>query len=168
MTTTATKVSYERLREVLEYEPSTGIFKWRVDRIRVRPGDIAGKRKKGGYVEICIDGKGYQAHRLAYLYMTGEHPVFFVDHINLDRYDNRWINLRAATNSQNQMNTPKKSNNTSGFKGVSWHRSEKRWRADIRIDGQKVFLGYFDSPEDGHLAYVSAISVHHGQYARSA
>ncbi|TIL91441.1 MAG: HNH endonuclease [Mesorhizobium sp.] len=160
--------SQQRIKEVLSYNPADGRFTWLVDRIRVRQGNVAGKTTKEGYVEIGIDGKRYQAHRLAFVYMTGYVPDAFIDHINLNKSDNRWKNLRIATNSQNQMNTTMKSNNTSGYKGVSWHKTDKRWRADIRVNGSKVFLGYFDTPESGHDAYRKAANAHHGEYARAA
>lgn len=155
-----------RLKELLHYNPETGDFTWRVDRIRVRAGERAGKVKRDGYVEIGIDRKQYSAHRMAFLFMTGCLPRGHIDHKNLDRSDNRWCNLRAATSSQNQMNTPKKLNNTSGFKGVSWHKREGRWRADIRIAGKKICLGLFDTPEEGYNAYCAAAARHHGQFAR--
>lgn len=155
------------LKELLTYNPETGIFIWRVDRVRVRKGEVAGKLTPWGYVEIGISGQRYQAHRLAFLYMTGAMPKDYVDHINLIRSDNKWSNLRNATNSQNQMNTSKRANNTSGFKGVSWHKPDGRWRVDIRIEGRKKFLGYFDSPADGYAAYCAAAIRNHGEYART-
>ncbi|MCD1264056.1 hypothetical protein B5M44_04210 [Shinella sumterensis] len=158
----------DRLRSLLFYDPNSGIFTWRVDRLRVRAGDRAGKLTRDGYIHIGVDGGRYAAHRLAFLYMTGTIPEVFIDHKNRNRSDNRWDNLRVATNSQNQMNTDMKSNNTSGFKGVSWHKAEGKWRADIRIGGAKVCLGYFDKSEEAHEAYLKAVEEHHGEFARAA
>ena len=160
------RVTHERLRELLDYDPETGVFTWKANRIRVRPGERAGRVLPDGYIAIGVDGRRYQAHRLAWLYMTGKWPEGMIDHINLDRQDNRWENLRLATNIQNQANTALRSNNTSGFKGVSWHRLEKKWTANIRRAGKKVWLGYYDTPESAHEAYVMAASDHHGEFAR--
>lgn len=158
----------ERLRSLLFYDPISGTFTWRVSRVKVSAGDRAGKKTKDGYIHIGVDGRRYQAHRLAFLYMTGEMPEGLVDHKNLDRSDNSWDNLRAATNSQNQGNTALRQNNKSGFKGVSWHAAEGRWRAVIGIDGKKVFLGYADAPELAHEAYCAASETHFGEFARNA
>lgn len=161
-------LSQARLQELLHYDPETGVFTWRVDRVRVRAGERAGKVTRDGYIEIGVDGKRYGAHRLAFLYMSGAIPSSYVDHINLTKSDNRWCNLRPASSSQNQMNTSGRPNNTSGFKGVSWHPREERWRADIRVDGKKKCLGYFDTPEDGYDAYCAAAKSHYGEFARLA
>lgn len=160
------KITQKQLKELLRYDPETGLFTWMVNRVRVRPGDIAGKRRKDGYVVIVIDGVSYSAHRLAWLYMTGSFPSLMVDHINLDGCDNRWANLRLATNSQNQANTSAPSNNTSGFKGVSWRPAEKKWAANLGVGRKKVSLGYYDTPEEAHAAYAVAASEHHGSFAR--
>lgn len=159
-------LSQDRLKEVLSYNPETGEFTWLVDRLRVRPGERAGKVTREGYIEIGVDGKRYMAHRLAFLYMTGSIPSSYVDHINLTKSDNRWCNLRPASSSQNQMNTGGRPNNTSGFKGVSWHSRGGRWRANIRVGGKKKHLGYFDTAEDGYAAYCAAAKSHYGEFAR--
>lgn len=159
------ELTQERLKQLLHYNPDNGLFLWRVVTMRTRPGDRAGTVKKG-YVVIGVDGKSYAAHRLAFLYMTGNLPTVYVDHKNSDGTDNRWANLRLATNSQNQMNVAMWAHNTSGFKGVSWHKREGRWSANIRIDGKKKSLGYFDDPKEGYAAYCEAARLHHGEFAR--
>lgn len=160
------QITQKRLKEILHYNPDTGVFTWLVDKTRVMAGDRAGKVTRDGYVDIGVDGKRYPAHRLAVFYMTGKMPSEYVDHINSDRSDNRWINLRLASNSQNQMNVPMWSNNTSGFKGVSWHKHEGRWRASIRVGGKRKHLGYFDTAEQGRAAYNEAAKIYHGEFAR--
>jgi hypothetical protein len=90
------------------------------------------------------------------------------DHINGDGLDNRRVNLRIATTSQNQANTGAPATNTSGFKGVSWRERDKKWRAQIRSNGVYWWLGLFDTPEAAHAAYVAASEVLHGEFARAA
>lgn len=160
-----------RLRELLSYDPETGVFRWRVYRARnARAGDVAGRiikaapDKGGGYRSIGIDGSEYLAQRLAWLHMTGEWPPAQVDHENRNRDDNAWRNLRDATRSQNQANRPAQANNTSGFKGVAFHKGAGRWRATLG----KRHLGLFDSPEQAHAAYAEAARGAFGEFARAA
>lgn len=162
------ELTQDRLKQLLHYEPETGIFTWRVERPRGRIGKPAGTIKRDGYVHIGVDYNRYFAHRLAFLYMTGEmpEPKQHVDHINSNTVDNRWANLRLATSSQNQMNVLMWSSNTSGYKGVSWHKGEGRWRACIRVKGKRKYLGYFDTAEQGYAAYCEAAKLHHGEFAR--
>lgn len=117
---------------------------------------------------IGIDGTRYLAHRLAFLYMTGAWPDCDVDHINLDRADNRWGNLRQATRSQNMANGKLRSSNTSGFKGVTWVSRLSKWRAEIVKDGRKKAIGHFATPECAHAAYMAEAGRVFGEYARSA
>jgi hypothetical protein len=101
--------------------------------------------------------------------VTGEWPPerLEVDHKDCDPSNNRWDNLRLATASQNQANKKVSRANTSGFKGVSWHKDDKRWRAQIRMGGKKVHLGSFDTPESAHRAYSEAAMKHYGEFARA-
>ena len=111
-----------------------------------------------------INGKkrGLRLHRV----IMRAPDDMFVDHINGDGLDNRRANLRIATASQNQHNKRKYNNNKSGFKGVSWHNSGKKWCAQIRLNGKSIYLGLFDNPEDAHAAYCEASSKIHGEYGR--
>jgi len=90
------------------------------------------------------------------------------DHINGDGLDNRRVNLRIATTSQNQMNRGAPATNTSGFKGVAWYERDKKWRAQITNNGSRWWLGDFDTPEAAHSAYVAASELLHGEFARAA
>jgi len=123
-----TELTAERLREVLRYEPETGVFVWRVRAARrIHVGAVAGNiSPSSGYRFIGVDCRLYGAHRLAWLYMTGEWPKHQVDHVNMDCADNRWANLRDATCSQNTANSCVRINNKSGFKGVSWDKRRRR------------------------------------------
>lgn len=159
----------ERLREVLNYEPQSGRFTWRV---RLSNRTDADRQagivcKRSGYRLIGIDGAVYKASRLAWLYMVGLWPVDRVDHANLNRSDDRWENLREATHSQNLANTGLWSHNTSGFKGVHFHSQSGRWRARIAKDGKHISLGLHDTPEMAHAAYCVAAKRLHGEFART-
>lgn len=162
------KPTAARVRELLHYDPLSGVFTWKV---RCRPqtpvGTIAGRTDKDGYISVGINKKLYKAHRLAHLYMTGEWPAEQIDHINGVRSDNRWSNLREATNQQNQMNTRKQSNNTSGFKGASWSRTARKWQAMVGINGKQYSLGYFDTPEAASAMYEGAAAILFGNFKRA-
>ena len=110
----------ERLREVLDYGPDTGVFTWKIrTNSRVKVGDVAGALRPDGYIQISIDGRLHRAHRLAWLYVTGESPPDQIDHINGVRDDNRIANLRLATSAENKQNLRRaKSRNKTGFLGV--------------------------------------------------
>lgn len=157
----------ERLRLLLHYDPETGVFTWLVARRgTARVGAIAGSRPGNGYWMIRVNGQLYKAHRLAWLYMYGGWPTHQIDHEDTDKGNNRWKNLRPATNGQNQANTKKRTTNTSGFKGVYWHATEKRWRAYITVNRKFKHLGYFDVRELAHAAYCRAAEEFFGEFAR--
>jgi len=153
----------DRLCELLSYDPETGIFHWKATTTnRVKAGTQAGFHANG-YILIGIDGKKYQAHRLAFLYMTGSLPSDEVDHRNGVRDDNRFSNLRLVSHEQNMQNEQRpRKNNTSGFLGVYWQASAKAFRARISIKGKGVHLGYFKSAEDAHKSYLAAKRALHG------
>ena len=168
----------EFVRSVLDYDPATGVLTWRkrtdisVARGRraawntMYAGKPAGtERPIGGYVSIIINSRPYLAHRLAWLMTYGEWPAADIDHINGDASDNSIANLRAATRSQNNANLPKRRDNTSGFKGVEVHHTG-RFSARIRYEGQRRYLGLYDTPEEAHEAYCRAARELFGEFAR--
>src|SRR5215211_8204686 len=158
-----TALAYARLRELLHYDPETGLFTWRVTRTgTARAGSLAGWRMSDGYIRISLGERSYLAHRLAWLYVTGEWPPGYLDHRDTDKDNNRWCNLRPATRSQNGANARRPSHNTSGFKGVTRHRGDRKWAAQIRVHGQIIHLGRFVDLEDARAAYVSAAQHHFG------
>lgn len=163
------KVTQARLRELFHYDADTGLFT-RIKKTahRTRVGDVSTCVDGGGYIMIMIDAKRYKAHQLAWLYMTGEWPADVIDHINGVTNDNRWGNLRPATRRQNCGNQKLKSNNSSGFKGVSWDRSHNKWKAEIGINGRSTYIGRFDDPAAAHAAYMEAVKVQYGEFARAA
>lgn len=163
----------DRLREVVHYCPETGVFTWLIARRGNPKGSFAGtihrpKRSLASYVLMGIDGRCYRAHRLAFLYMTGAWPVHHADHKNLDGTDNRWSNLRDATPSQNQANRAVLSHSRSGIKGVSFHKRDGLYHAEIRFKGSRFSLGYFKDPSVARLVYARAARKLHGEFARLA
>jgi hypothetical protein len=156
----------EQLQQLLDYDPKTGVFLWRVTRNHLSPaGSQAGSLDSKGYRRIKIDGFPFKAHRLAMYWATGKDPgEMQVDHANGDKDDNRISNLRLATNSQNVSNTGLKANNSSGYKGVHWHKAANAWVAAIN----RKHLGCFEHPEQAALAYVRAAEALHGEFARLA
>ena len=150
-------LTQDRLKELLHYDPDTGVFTRRVslNGNNAIAGSRAGSPDSKGYILIKIDGVLRRAHRLAFLYMTGGAPPEFVDHINRVKDDNRWVNLRPATSRENKGNVGLRRDNTSGHRGVSWDKRARKWMAFGTRDGRKIHLGYFDSL-DGAAAAAQA------------
>ncbi|MDX3926753.1 MAG: HNH endonuclease [Shinella sp.] len=164
-----------RVIDLLEFDPDTGLFRWkrkagdeRYDRAwnKRLAGKLAGNYDRVGYLYIGIDGQKYAGHRLAWLIIHGDIPDMDIDHKDGDRSNNRIRNLRLASDSQNQANMKLPCNNTSGCKGVSWHKSNKAWQARIIVGGKKIHLGSFPNKSLAIEAYVTAARSHHGEYAR--
>ncbi|MEX5744645.1 HNH endonuclease signature motif containing protein [Massilia sp. X63] len=151
----------ERVKELLEYDFKSGLFKWKkVTSNRAVLGAEAGWfHQASGYRIISIDGEKIRSHRLAWFYMTGAWPPDQIDHINGVRDDNRWCNLRPATDAQNAQNKrhAKSDNHSSGLLGVS--RNDKRfrpWRAHLTLSGKYYHLGNYETKEEAHEAYLKA------------
>jgi hypothetical protein len=157
-----------RLKELLHYDPETGIFTNLVYRgNKAYAGTRAGTDKGNGYRGITIDQRRYKEQRLAFLYMTGEWPPHDVDHRNLDGSANGWGNLRPATRSQNQANKPKMSKpRTSRFKGVHWLKLERKWCAKMKVHGRNIYIGRFRDEELAARAYDAAAIAAFGEFAR--
>ena len=147
-------LTQEKVKELFHYEPDTGNLVWRFDRCANKvAGKIAGSLNNG-YFRIRIDGKGYFAHRIIWLYVYGAWPANDIDHINGIKTDNRIFNLREATKSQNGQNQRKpQSHNTSGYLGVSAYKG--KWKATIKLSGNNLFIGYYNTPEAAYAAYLS-------------
>lgn len=159
------QLSYERLSSLLFYDPATGIFTWRIKTKRKDYGEVAGSPLLAGYIRIVINGEKFMAHRLAWLYMTKVWPTKEIDHINRDRKDNRWVNLREASSSENSCNTAIRSDNTSGVKGVYWHKRKMKWVVQITANKSKQQLGHFDDFELAELVATEAREKLHGKFA---
>lgn len=148
-----------RMRELLAYDISTGVFTWRRHHnSRARAGARAGTVYRNGYRVIGIDGRYFGEHRLAWLWVHGRIPEGQIDHINGDRADNRIANLRdvnASVNAQNQRRAHS-DKRSCRLIGATWDKWSGRWKAQIITNGKTVFARYFKSAEEAHAAYVEA------------
>lgn len=140
-----------RLKELVEYDPAIGDLRWKVEKgPNAKAGGLISYVNPCGYTEVCIDGRSYRGHRLAWLYMTGQFPAGIIDHKDGCKLNNSWENLRQATHSQNHANV-RSSRCKSGFKGVSISRD--KFVAEIRLNKRTIYIGSFTAPEDAHNAY---------------
>lgn len=160
-------ITADRLREVLDYDPETGVFIWIMSKQGVSFGKAAGAMKARGYRAVQIDGRDYAEHRLVWLWMTGQWPRDQIDHINRDRADNRWCNLREATQSQNFANRTALSTNKTGLKGAHYEAGRQQWRVTIMKEGVRHFIGRYACPAAAHFAYIIAADKLNGEFARA-
>jgi|SRR5882672_6879863 len=150
------------LKNILDYNPGTGIFRWKVSKSGIKR-IVAGHNHPNGYVHITINGRYYGAHRLAWLYMTGEWPPCQVDHKNRVGTDNSWSNLRLATVQQNSVNRGPTKKNKLGVKGVRL-TANNTYEAFIWEDDRSKHLGCFKTCEEARLAYLRMAKKMHGEY----
>ena len=157
----------ERLQELFDYSVTTGLLCWETGSWRGHP---AGRvSHSNGYLDVRISQQTYRAHRLVWMWVTGEDPGDQdIDHIDGCRTNNAWHNLRLATRSQNHCNRGPQANGTSGFKGVCFFKPRQKWRARLNVGYVEHHLGYFDTPEEAHAAYLAAAERLHGEFARTA
>lgn len=160
----APKFTRERVLELLEYNHDSGVFVWRKSlRGRVKAGDVAGFRRADGYIRITIDGQPVWAHRLAWFVSTGAWPNGEIDHINGNPSDNRIANLRdvnSRTNSQNATRARTRKNGGTLI-GAHWCKTWKRWKSSIGHNYTQMHIGWFDTEEQAHAAYIAAKRVLH-------
>ena len=169
MTPNEEKITGTNLEMFLSYDPKTGTFRRNLTTgSRVRAGDIAKKLNDQGYVEIVILNTRLRGHRIAWAWMTGEWPKEDIDHINGDRSDNRFSNLRAVNRSQNLQNTGIKKRNKSGVPGVHFCNERMKWVAQIKINKKPTVLGRFYKFEDAVAARWNAQEIHYGEFAPQA
>ena len=169
MTKRVADLDVGELRSRVAYDPETGALTWAQRPAKGRRvGDALAMHDNGnGYMYTRVDRVGVAVHRLAFAVQMGRWPVE-VDHVNGDKADNCWANLREADRSTNEANVGLRRSSTSGFKGVGWHKARGRWRAHITRHGKHYSLGYFDTPEEAHAAYVRAAEIMFGDFARAA
>lgn len=139
------------------YDPATGEFVWAVSAPGIAKGAKAGSLTKHGYWVVKLGRVSHRAHRLAWFLHYGEWPVGEVDHINGNRLDNSIANLRVvnrAGNSQNQRRAHF-DNRSCGLLGVTWNKQHKRWQAKLQANKKRYHVGYFDSAEAAHRAYMA-------------
>lgn len=177
-------ITAEYIRQLLHYDAETGVFTWRPRPASMfvggkRPaaymaatwnarfaGKPAGSVSKNGYVYFLILGEKRLAHRVAWLYVTGEWPKEQIDHENLIRHDNSFANLRPATSSQNGFNRSPTKRNKSGVKGVFWFARTRRWLAYVDAGRRRHYLGYFKNKADAEIAAKAARNELHQDFAR--
>jgi len=141
------------LKELLSYDPVSGLFTWRVDQGSARAGSVAATIATNGYLVVMVDKKHLSLHRLAFAFMGQEMPER-VDHINGSRTDNRWVNLRSATAIDNARNQRLHRTNSTGLPGVMWDQ-RSRWRAYGYLGGRYLALGRYQSLLDAASARKS-------------
>ncbi len=154
------------IKKHLSYDPELGILTWiKPTSNRKSHGSVAGCVSPDGYVKVRLASKLYYAHRIAWLLQTGQQPPKFLDHINRQRADNRWKNLRAATVGENNRNLTKRKGCSSSFKGVVWNKAIKKWVVSVSIDQKSVHLGVFSSEVEAAKVYDTFVLTNYGEFA---
>jgi hypothetical protein len=164
-------LTQRRLKEILKYDPETGVFTWRIQKgSRGRIGSIAGTITLGGYRHIHIGWNDYKAHRLVVLYTDGkwpDYPLYVIRHKNRILDDNRRCNLEIVTKRENLAYRGKNKNNTSGEKGVTWDKRSEKWLVRIGVNNRQIYLGYFTNLKKGAAAYEAAAERYHKKFAKT-
>lgn len=149
------------VRHLFDYNEESGILYWKNPTNSIAPGSVAGTPSpRDKYITVVVNKKRYMVHRIIWLWMTGDWPKHQIDHINHNRADNRWVNLRDVTHRQNHMNRPMSKANKSGHVGVRWDKSRNKWKASIKLEDRKLHLGRFDTKEEAIEARKEAERVH--------
>jgi hypothetical protein len=178
-------ITADAIRDLFEYDPATGLLIWKPrtpsmfrGTAKRTPdhacanwnsryaGKIAGSPNVYGHIRIAINKVLFQAHRIAFAIMNGRWPDELIDHKDSTRSNNSYYNIREATSSQNMANQRIRSDNISGFKGVSFDNRRRKWVAQIRKDKKHIFLGYFDSAESASIIYQEAAISLFGEFSR--
>lgn len=151
----------------LQYDETTGDLTWikKTSKYSNVPiGNIAGVHMPDGHIRTAFKNNSYYNHRIAWFLKTGSQPPDEIDHFDENGSNNRWNNLRDSKN-QNQHNRGKYTSNTSGYKGVHWHKQHNKWNAKIMCKGETYHLGYFDTPELAYEAYCTAADKYHKEFS---
>jgi HNH endonuclease len=151
-------LTQQRLFEVLQYSPETGLFTWnsKCGQGKSLVGATAGWIARKGYRRIEIDGVAYMAHRLAFLYMSGKWPENQVDHLDCNPDNNRWTNLADVDCATNMKRRKINARNTTGCPGVRYNARNDRWVVTIQCDGVRRFLGNFLNKTDAIARRIEA------------
>lgn len=153
------------LKDYMTYDPETGVFTWVKRRCQMAmPGKRVECKDNKGYIIFGWKGRNYRAHHVAWWWVTGEMPQGEMDHINNVRDDNRFCNLRKATSTQNNHNRRRPVTNTSGVKGVNWHKHKQQWAARITVNGVRISLGYYHSLDLATQAMRDAREYYHREF----
>lgn len=156
-------LTQEELKKFSTYNPFTGVF------TKIQPyngSSKMGSYNSNGYLLSMVNGIRYPNHRLAWLYMTGEWPKENIDHINGIRSDNRFINLREASKSQNCQNCVIRKDNTTKYKGVTYFKNNKKYGAQICVNGKNRYLGLFNTALEASEAYINEAKILHKEFHR--
>lgn len=159
-------IDREILREHVLYEPDTGIFRRVKNSGGVKSGSVSGTIGSHGYLTVSVCGKNYLAHRLAILDQTGDWPLDIVDHVDGDKTNNRYNNLRQCSKSENGYNM-KRRPSRSGIKSVEWHEGAGKWRVRMEAGGKRHHIGFFSSLADAERSAIEARLKLHGAFARN-
>jgi hypothetical protein len=160
-------VTQRDIKEVFDYNPDTGVCTWKQYRLKAAPGEPIDERYvyNDGYIVISFKGKAQMLHRLIWVWVTGDWPKNQIDHLNGDKLDNRWENLRDVTQYQNLVNKGAYKKKSSEPAGVT--KKGDKWNARLTVQGAQMDLGRFDSAEKAHNAYLQAKVLFHGQNPNS-
>jgi hypothetical protein len=157
------KVSVDRLKELFIYDPLSGALTWKIDKGRAKVGMPVGSVDSGGRLRTELSGKTYAVHHIAFAIYYDRWPVDLVDHEDRNGVNNRISNLREANSQKNNCNRKTRTDNTSGYKGVSWHRD--RYEVRIMLEGKMIHVGSSKDPRIAALMYNEAAIKYHGEFA---
>ena len=157
-------LTIERLIEHSTYNKETGVFTANQASARKKIGDPIGRINSHGYMQISIDGVLHMAHRLAWMHVHLSHPAMDIDHRNLNKADNRFSNLRMASEIENGYNIPMKATNKAGFKGVYMRKKTGSWCAECKVNKKKYWLGTYKTAQEAGKAYDDFAKANHGDF----
>jgi hypothetical protein len=162
-------ITQEELKALLDYDEVTGVFTWKVNRNNQQvKGKTAGCINQNGYHQLTLNCRTYLGHKLAWLFIYGELPPFYLDHIDGSRVNNSIVNLRKSTKAEYLKNRGKTVRNKSGYKGVSFHKASGKWIAQAMQDRHLSYLGLFNTPEAASLAYQEFALKNHGEFIHNS
>lgn len=157
-------VTKAQVLDLFDYRDGT--LYWKISRTNgVKVGDQVGTIKSSGYMQTAVNGKSITVHRVVFLMHHGYLPEQ-VDHADGDKLNNRIENLRDATSAQNNSNRGLPANNTSGIKGVCWHKTNMKWSVSISVNKKRSYFGAYDDLELAELVAIEARNKYHGGYSR--
>lgn len=161
-------LTQDRLHEALRYDPGSGQFRWRTQKDpNGRAGEIAGARMRSDYWAIHLDGRGYRAHQLAWLYMKGEWGRPRIEHRDGNPMNNRWRNLQLVKDATIAARRARLRSTTAGLDGVAFDRRRNRWAARIARRGRRYDIGRFATAQEAHEAYATAARFLFGEFAQT-
>lgn len=152
------------VKQLFTYSPESGLLVWKTG---PRKGHVAGSRAHE-YLQVFVDGTNYYVHRIAWLWMTGDWPDGVIDHIDQNKRNNSFANLRPATQAENMRNQPPRKRNASGHIGVRFNTKTRRWSARLMLNYKEVSLGFFNTREEAIAARLAGERKYYGKFARGA